>query len=169
LIGKAGRGRELVEDITPALGTVERGVDDGKAGDEPDVFEIAQPLAIFGTELAAGPVDGFGRVGVETLQVFVGRAVFVVVTLDAGHAHAAHDIEAFLGVGVVADDVTEATIVGALLLFCVVQNDVERLEVGVNVCDDRVSHAALLYYRTISKPRNSFLAGSQRVSSRRIK
>jgi hypothetical protein len=50
-----------------------------------------------------------------------------VVSLDDGDVHLADDSEAFLGIGVIADDIAEAGEMGALLLFDVLQNDLERL------------------------------------------
>ena len=52
----------------------------------------------------------------------------------------ADDFEAFLGIGVVADDVAEADDMGGILAFDVVQNDLERFQIAVNVSDDGVFH-----------------------------
>jgi hypothetical protein len=45
-----------------------------------------------------------------------------------------------MGVGVVTDDVAQANKVGAIVLVRVVQDGVERLEVGMNVTEDRETH-----------------------------
>src|ERR1017187_4533247 len=65
--------------------------------------------------------------GVEAIQRPVGGTILVVVSLDDGDVHLADDFEAFLGVGVIADDIAQAGEMGALLLFDVLQNDRERL------------------------------------------
>ena len=123
LVGEAGGGGEFVEDVAPALRAIEGGVDDGEVGDHPDVFQVAQPLAVFRRQLLAGPVHGLGGGGVEAIQRPVGGAILVVVALDDGDVHLADDVEAFLGIGVVADHVAQAGVMGALLLLDVLQND----------------------------------------------
>ena len=100
-------------------------------------------MAFLVGQLGARPVDGFGGVGIETFQMVVGGAVFVVVALDAGDVHVADDLEAFLGIGVVADDVAEADVMRGLLLFGVRQNGVERFQIAVNVSDDGEFHLRL--------------------------
>src|SRR5436309_256283 len=47
LIGETGRGSQSVEHVAPALRTVERGVNDLETGDESDVFQFPEPLAVF--------------------------------------------------------------------------------------------------------------------------
>ena len=88
-------------------------------------------------------MDGFGGIGIETFQMVVGGAVFIVIALDAGDVHVADDFEAFLGIGVVADDVAEADVMRGLLLFGVRQDGLERLQVAVNVSDDGEFHLSL--------------------------
>src|ERR1039458_10898123 len=107
LLGKAGGGGELVEDVTPALRRIERGVNHREAGGHAGVLEIAQPLAFFLGKLFARPVNGVGGMGIETFQRVVGGTVFVMISLYTGDVHFADDGEAFPGVGVVADDVAE--------------------------------------------------------------
>ena len=64
-------------------------------------------------------------------------------------------------------DVSEADEVGALLGFGVSQNHLQRLQIGVNIGNNRVSHFALRQ-RTISKPRNSSVASFQAACSFRM-
>ena len=66
-----------------------------------------------------------------------------MIALDAGDVHLADDVEAFLGVRVVADDVAEADVMGGLLLFGVRQDGAERLQIAVNVSDDGEFHLRL--------------------------
>jgi hypothetical protein len=124
-------------------------VDEGEAGDQAHVFEVAQPLAVFGGELVAGPVNGFGGVGIEAFEVVFDGAIFVVVAFNDGDVHAANDVEAFFGIGIVADDITQTGDMGAVLSLNVGQNRVERLQIGVYVSDYRVLHSS-----TSNLPRN---------------
>lgn len=140
LVSEAGGSSEFIEDVAPALGPIERGMDDGKAGDEANVPEVAEPFEVVLGELVAGPVDGFLGVGVKTFEIGGGGAVFVVIAFDAGHAHGTNDIEAFLGVGSVTDDIAEAGVVGAIHGLGIGQHRVERLKIGVNICYNRVPH-----------------------------
>ena len=167
LVGEAGGGGELVEDVAPALRAIEGRVDDREVGDHAHVLQVAQPLAVLGRQLLAGPVHRLGGGGIEAIQRLVGRAILVVVALDDGHVHLADDVQAFLGIGVVADHVAQAGVMGALLLLDVLQNDLERLKVGVYVGYNCKLHVS--FYLTISNPRNSPAASAQDTSSSRIK
>ncbi len=104
------------------------------------VFQIAQPFFVVFGKLVARPVDGFGGVRIEAVEMVFGGAVFVVVALDAGDVHLADDLEAFLGIGVVAHDVAEADDVRGVLGANVLQHHLEGIQVAVNVCDDGVFH-----------------------------
>src|SRR5262249_26284592 len=94
---------------------------------------------------------GLCRMRVETVQLNVRRAILVVISFDAGHPHAADDVEAFLGVGVVAHDVAEAGVVRALALLGIRQHHLQRLEVGMYIGYDCVLHVNSSY-PTISNP-----------------
>jgi hypothetical protein len=115
-------------------------VDHGEVGGHAGVFKVAQPLAFVLRKLFPRPVDGVGGVRVESFQRIVRRAVFVVVAFHAGDVHLADDGEAFLGVGVVTDDVAEADDMGCVLGLDVGQNGLEGFQVAVDVSDDGVSH-----------------------------
>ena len=91
-------------------------------------------------QLRARPVDGVGGGGIEAFEMVVGGAVFVVIALHAGDVHVPDDFEAFLGIGVVADDVAEADVMRRLLASGVLQNGLERLQIAVNVSDDGKLH-----------------------------
>jgi hypothetical protein len=140
LVREAGGGGEFVEDVSPALGAIKRGVDDGKAGDETDVTEFAQPFAVVLGQLFARPVDRFLRVRVETFEIGFGGAIFVVISFDHGHAHLTHEIEAFFGIGIVTDHIAQAGVVGAAHGFGVRQDCLKRLPIGVNVSYNCVTH-----------------------------
>jgi hypothetical protein len=79
-------------------------------------------------------------VGIAAVEMVVGGAVFVVVALDAGKVHVADDLETFLGVGVVADDIAEADDMRGALGANVLQHDLKSLQVAVDVSDDGVFH-----------------------------
>jgi hypothetical protein len=140
LVGEAGGGGKFVEDVAPTLRAVERGVDDGEAGDETDVTQFAQPFAIVLGQLLASPVDGFLGVRVEAFKIVLGGTIFVVVAFDDGHAHLAHEVEAFFGIGIVTDHIAQTGVVGAAHGFGVGQDCLKRLPIGVNISYDRVTH-----------------------------
>ena len=142
LIGEAGGGGELVKDVAPALRAIEGRVDDGEVGDHADVFQVAQPLAVFRGQLFAGPVHRLGGGGIEPVQRPVRGTILVVVPLHDGDVHLANDLEALLGVGVVADHIAQAGVMGALLLLDVLQHDLERLQIGVDVGYNCKLHSA---------------------------
>ena len=75
-----------------------------------------------------------------------------MIAFDDGHSHLAHDIEAFLGIGVVADDIAQTGDMGAVLVFDVGQNRIERLQIGVYVGDNRVLHS--IHFQQSKLPRN---------------
>ena len=75
-------GGEFVENVGPFVRQVERGVDDGKTLDLPDVFKVAQPSALVFAQLFARPFDSFSGERIETGQVDVAGAIFVVVAHD---------------------------------------------------------------------------------------
>ena len=77
---------------------------------------------------------------VEAVQRIIGRAIFVVVPLHAGHAHLADDFEALHGICAVADHVPDTAVMRAFLVAGVFQHDVEGLQVPVDVCYDGVLH-----------------------------
>ena len=143
LVGKTGRRRQFVKHVTPALGRIERGVDDGEVVDQFGVLQVTEPLALLVGKLCAGPTDGLGGVGIESFQMVIGGTVFVVVALHAGDVHVANDLETFLGVGVVTDDIAQADVMGGLLLFSVGQNGPEGFQIAVNVSDDGEFHLRL--------------------------
>jgi hypothetical protein len=62
-----------------------------------------------------------------------------VVSLDAWHAHLPDDIQAFFGIGIVSDHVSQTRIVRAVLLFGVLQDNLEGFEIGVDISDNGAS------------------------------
>jgi len=163
LIRKTGGGGEFVEDITPALRRIERGVDHREVGGHAGIFQVAQPLLFLRVQLRAGPVDGVGGVGIKTFKAVVGGAVFVVIALHAGEIELADHCEAFLGIGVVANDVAQANDVRGILAFDVGQHGLERFQIGVDVGDDGVFHSSVNNLKSVKfilrlAPRHVFVA-----------
>ena len=140
LIGEAGRGGEPVEDVAPTLRPVKSGMNNLKAGDQPDVFKFLEPLPVLLGQLLACPLNRFGRVGIEPFEVGFARTIFVMVSFHAGHTHIADEVEALLGIGVVTDHVPQADVMGAFLVPGVLQDHPQRLEIGVDIGDDCVFH-----------------------------
>ena len=143
LVGKARGGGESVKDVTPPLRPIQRGVNDRKAGHQPDVFKLLEPLPIVPGQLRTRPLDCFRRMRVEPVQIRLAGTILVVVSFHTRHPHVPDDIEAFLRIGVVADDVAKAGVMGAVLFFCVVQHHPQRLQIGVDVSYDGVLHVYL--------------------------
>ena len=133
-------GVEGVEGVAEVLGAVERGVDDGEAHERGGEGELAEPTGFILADVAAGPLDDAGGVGLEIVEID-GRvgAVVVVVALDDLAAKLADAADALGGGGVVADDVTKADDVIHALGLGVGKDGVEGLDVGVDVADDGVS------------------------------
>ena len=100
----------------------------------------SQPLFFLGRKLVARPVDGLRGVRVEAVEMIVRGAVFVVVALHAGDVHLADNLETFLGVGVVADNVAEAHDVIRVLGADVLKDHLKGFQVSVDVGDDGVFH-----------------------------
>ena len=90
--------------------------------------------------MIARPLDrGLGHF-VEITRRFDERRLFVVIAFNDWAIHFPHALHAFVRVGVVADDVTEANEVGASLFAGVGQHRVERFEIGMNVTENREAH-----------------------------
>ena len=162
LVSEAGGGGEFVEHVTPALRAIERGVNDGEIGHHARVLQVTQPLTIILGELSACPIDGFGGGGVEAFEMLIAGTVFVVVAFDAGHVHRANDVETFLGIGVVADNISEAGVMRHLLLLAIFEHDLKRFEIAVDVGYDSKLH---VNYFSMAKPLNPPEASVQLASS----
>jgi hypothetical protein len=63
-----------------------------------------------------------------------------MVAFHARHAHGADNIEAFLRIGIVTHDITEASVVRACFLPGVLEDDLECLQVRMDVGDNGVLH-----------------------------
>src|SRR5436190_24323076 len=112
-------------------------------------------------------MDRLGGVRVEPFEVCFARAVFVVVAFHARHVRIPNQVQAFLGIGVVTDDVSKANEMGAFLGFGILQNHPKRLQIGMDIGNNRVSHFTFRQL-TISKPRISPVASFQAASSFRM-
>src|SRR5215470_9788497 len=110
LIGETGSSVQLVEDVTPALRRVERRMNDGKAGHQPQILQIAQPFPVLLVQLLARPDDGLRRERIEPFHAALVRAQFVMIALHAWHPHFADNIQALLWVCAVTYDVPQARI-----------------------------------------------------------
>ena len=66
--------------------------------------------------------------------------LFIVVSLYDWALHFLNDLNAFMGVGVITNDITQANEPGAALFLCVQENGLSRLEIGVKVAENRKTH-----------------------------
>ena len=66
-----------------------------------------------------------------------------MVSLNAGNVHASHDVEALFRIRIIANDVSETCVMGAFLLFNILQNYLERFKIGVDIRYDRKLHASI--------------------------
>ena len=66
-----------------------------------------------------------------------------MIPFDTRDVHFTNDIEAFFRIGIVADDIAKAHIVGAFLLFDVLQDHLEGIQVGVDIRYDSKLHVTL--------------------------
>ena len=122
LVVEARGGVELVEDVAPLVGRVERGVDDGEIPHLPDEPQAGEPLFVFIGEVFAGPAQGGVGQRIEGFQRSVQVRLFVVIAFDHRAAQSLDDLHAFMGIGVVTDDVADADVMGAAALLCVSQD-----------------------------------------------
>ena len=135
--GEAVGGVRGIECVAKVLGAVEGGVDGGEAEEGDGVGEGLQPVDVVFAEVAAGPLNDTGGVGLEVVEVDGGvGAVVVVVAHDDLAPKLSDALDAFGGGGVVADDIAEAEEIVDLLCFGVGEDGVQRLDVGVDVTDD---------------------------------
>ncbi len=63
-----------------------------------------------------------------------------MVAFDDGAIQVADAFDALVWVGVVTDDVAQANKVRAVVLVCFLQDGLERLEIGMNVTENRETH-----------------------------
>ena len=91
-------------------------------------------------ELAACPEDSaFGR-RIEAIGIEHGPLIVVAQQDDA----ALHDqIDAFAGIGTVADDITQAVDFLDLVLFDVLEDGLQCLKVAMNIANDSLHAVAL--------------------------
>jgi hypothetical protein len=78
---------------------------------------------------------------IEAFQMILAGTVFIVVALDAGQVEVPDNFQAFLGVGIVANDITKTDDLRDVLGLDVLQNGVERFQIAVYVCDNGVFHS----------------------------
>ena len=70
----------------------------------------------------------------------VQASLFVMIAFDDGQSSCAHDLDAFMRIGVVADEIAEANEVRALLFVRVGEDGFGRLEIGVEIAEDGEAH-----------------------------
>jgi len=100
--------------------------------------EPAEPVEIFGGELAAGPESGETGDGVEVLEVHEAADSFVVIAADEDLSESLRAGDDFVRVATVPDRVPEIDdeVVGGSRG----QTGVQRFEVAVNVAEKKDTH-----------------------------
>src|SRR5438105_140756 len=93
-----------------------------------DVIQTPEPLMIFLRQSIPSPPNGLLGLRIETSKILTLRAVGIVVAFNAGHSHAADDIQAFFGTGVVTHDVAQTDKIAALVRTCILKNGLKSFE-----------------------------------------
>ena len=141
-----GIGDERIEGVSDAdqvLVFVDGGaVDELEAGEfvyaDGALRESTEPFEIFGRELVPGPEGGDAGDGVEVFQVHEAADGFVMIAADEDASEGADAGDDFVGIGGVADGIAEVDDeVGSGSSG---QTSVERLEVAVNVAEEKDAH-----------------------------
>ena len=102
-------------------------------------------------QLIAGPIDRLQGHGVESIGVEQGR--LIVVPKDGRLAMFDHQIKAFAWVWAIANDVTQAVNFIDRDVVDVRQDGLERLEVAVDIANQRSLHGCFLMLAgTIVRP-----------------
>ena len=140
LVGEAGGRIEIVKNVAPLIRRIERGVDDGEVAHLTRKTQGAQPFLVLVSEVRARPVDGgFGQ-RIEAARGIGQRRLFVMVTLDHGAFHFLHDLDAFVRVGVVADDIAQANKMRAVMRMRIREDGFRRFEISVEITEDGETH-----------------------------
>jgi hypothetical protein len=71
-----------------------------------------------------------------------------MVPFDAGQVHLENNLEAFLWIRVVPDNIAQADNMGGVLAFNVVQNNLKSFQIAMDVGDDGVFHYLLDNFKT---------------------
>ena len=68
-----------------------------------------------------------------------------MVSLNAWHAHFADEIQTFPWIGIVANDISHAGVMGTTLVAAVLKNRCQRFEIGMNVSEDCIPICAVAH------------------------
>ena len=100
----------------------------------------AQPCLVFVRQVLARPIDRRFRQRIEAAGRLGERGLFIVVSLHHRALHILHDLDAFMGVGVVTDHVAEADEMRAIVCARVGQHGFGGLEIGVKIAKNGETH-----------------------------
>lgn len=129
LIAEARAGIELIEHIPPFVRRIEGRMDHREITDLADKFQTIQPEEIFGQELGAGVGNALISETRDIARVAAHAREFIVISFHRRAFERTHDVEAFLGIRVVADDIPEADVMRDVMRFRVREDGGERLEI----------------------------------------
>jgi hypothetical protein len=91
-------------------------------------------------QVRAGPVDRLLSELVEIARGVGEAGLLVVIAFYDRAIELSHDLDTFVRIGVVADDVAETDEVGAFLLMRVFEDGFGRLEIGVEITENGEAH-----------------------------
>ena len=138
------RGMMGIEDISPGVGTVQSGVDHGDArpADRETHGQIGQPGPVLPAELGLGPEHGSTGVRIEPFHgLIVVGDVFVMIALDSrNHIQRTGQIQAFLGVGIVSDNIPEGDVFVHSDFPATGQDCGKRFQIGMDITENRIFH-----------------------------
>ena len=135
--GEVLGGAAFVEQVLPG-GVARAAVDERERVLDEAFRERPQPVARRVGDPVAGPLDGRPRVAVEQLRTQLPDGHLVVIAQDTGRADAREPLHDRIGLGAVADDVTEDA--DAIDRADRREHRVERHEIGVDVREDGQAH-----------------------------
>ena len=137
---KLADGVQVVEDVAPLGRRIEGGVDDREIAHLARQAQLREPLLIRFGQMRARPIDRLLGHLVEIARRLAERGLFVVISLHAGAIQLAHDLDALMRIGVVADEIAQANEMRAFLFARIVQDRFGRLEIGVEITEDGEAH-----------------------------
>ena len=115
-------------------------MDKGDAADLALDAERGKPCLLLGIQLPPGPLDRCGCLETEIAERALVGGGLVMVAKDAGTGQCPDNLEALRRIRVVTHHVTQGVKLPAAILTRIRKNGLERLQVGMDVTQDRAAH-----------------------------